>query len=224
MTSAVIVAAGKGRRFGSPKQFARLVGKPVLFHTIERFERARSVTEIVLVIPKRSVKEISRQVERFGFQKVTRIVPGGERRMDSVYSGLMVAQGEIIVVHDGVRPLVTPSMINRGVRECKKHGACIYATRATDTVKLAQNGSVKSTLEREQVYLTQTPQVFRKQLLLEAYISAYERKIEAPDDAYLVERMGISVKILDGAAENIKVTSPLDLRLVEALIVRGKND
>ena len=144
--------------------------------------------------------------------------------MDSVYSGLMVAQGDIVVVHDGVRPLVTPSMIDRGVRECRKHDACIYAMRATDTVKLAQNGSVKSTLEREQVYLTQTPQVFRKQLLLEAYINAYKKEIEAPDDAYLVERMGISVKILDGAAENIKVTSPLDLRLVEALIVRGKDD
>lgn len=224
MTSAIIVAAGRGRRFGSPKQFVSLLGKPLVFHTIDKFERSRSVTEIVLVVPRRWVRKMMHQVDDSDFKKVTRVVAGGLRRMDSVHSGLLVAQGDIVVVHDGVRPLVTPFMIDRGVRKCKKHGACVYATRATDTVKLAKNGSVKTTLEREEVYLTQTPQVFRKSLLLKAYINAYEREIEAPDDAYLLELMGIPIKILNGVRENIKVTSPLDLRLVETLIVRGRND
>ncbi len=224
MTSAVIVAAGKGRRFGSPKQFVPLRGKPLVLHTIEKFERSRSVTEIVLVVPRRWVTKMTQQIEDSGFKKVNRVVKGGSRRMDSVYSGLLVAQGDIVVIHDGVRPLVTPSMIDRAVRKCKKHGACIYAISATDTVKLAQNGSVERTLERENVYLTQTPQVFRKSLLLKAYTSAYEKGIEASDDAYLLELIGVPIKILNGTRENIKVTSPLDLHLVETLTVRGKDE
>lgn len=222
MTTAIIVAAGNGRRFGSKKQFVSLHGKPLVLHTIDRFERSRSVTEIVLVVPKGWVKRMIRQCDDFGLKKVKKVVAGGLRRMDSVYSGLLVAQGDVVIVHDGVRPLVTPSLIDRGVRKCKKHGACIYAVRATDTVKIVQNGSVKNTLEREKVYLTQTPQIFQKSLLLKAYTNAYEKGIESPDDAYLVEIMDVPVKMLDGTRENVKVTSPLDLRLVETLIVRGK--
>ena len=224
MTSAIIVAAGTGKRFGRLKQFALLCGKPLVFHTLEKFERSRSVAEIVLVVPARSVSKMREETQKFGYKKVKRIVAGGQRRMDSVYSGLLAAEGDIVIVHDGVRPLVTPSIIDRGVRSCKKHGACIYAIRATDTVKLAQNGSVKNTLRREEVYLTQTPQVFERPVLLEAYISAYEKGIEAPDDSYLVERIGIPVKILRGFRENIKVTSPSDLYLVEALMAGGENE
>lgn len=224
MTSAIIVAAGRGRRFGSTKQFLPLYGKPLVLHTIERFERSKAVAEIVLVVPNSWVKRMIQQVKDTGFKKVKKIVKGGLRRMDSVYSGLLVANGDIVVIHDGVRPLVTTSMITRGVRECKRHGACIYAISATDTVKLVQNGSVEKTLEKEKVYLVQTPQVFRKSLLLKAYTNAYAQGIEAPDEAYLLESIGIPVKILKGVRENIKVTSPMDLRLVEALISRGRDD
>jgi 2-C-methyl-D-erythritol 4-phosphate cytidylyltransferase len=224
MTSAIIVAAGRGRRFGCLKQFAPLCGKPLVLHTVESFERSRSVEEIVLVVPARWVRKVKDEIENLGFKKVKKVVRGGQRRMDSVYSGLLAAEGDIVVIHDGVRPLVTPSVIDGGVRSCKKHGACIYAIRATDTVKLAQNGSVKNTLRREEVYLTQTPQVFERSVLLEAYVSAYEKGIEAPDDSYLVERIGVPVKILNGFRENIKVTSPSDLRLVETLMGRGENE
>jgi len=224
MTSAIIVAAGKGKRFGSAKQFAELFGKPLVFHTIDRFEHSKSVKEIVLVVPRRWVRKMIEQIDVSEFKKVKRVVAGGLRRMDSVYSGLLAAEGDIVIIHDGVRPLVTPSMIDRGVRECKKYGACIYAITATDTVKLVQNGSVERTLERGKIYLTQTPQVFRRSLILKAYTKAYEEGIEAPDDSYLLELLGIPVRILNGARENIKVTSPIDFRFVESLMKQEKDE
>ncbi len=224
MTSAIIVAGGQGKRFGSQKQFISLYGRPLVLHTIQKFERSGSVTEIVVVVPKRFVKKMTADVNESGFTKVTRIVPGGKRRMDSVYAGLLEATGEIVVVHDGVRPLVTTSMIDRGVKECKEHGACIFAVPATETVKLARGDFVATTLGKDAVYLTQTPQIFRREELLAAYRKAYEESVDAPDDAYLMESMDIPVKILPGTRENIKVTSPLDLRVVETLMKRSQND
>jgi len=218
MTSAIIVAAGKGRRFGSTKQFASLCGKPVIFHTIEVFEHSRSVHEIVLVVPKGWVKRVEDRAVHSDYRKVKNVVPGGPRRMDSVYCGLQVASGDIVVIHDGVRPLVTSSMINRGVSACRTHGACTYAIHSTDTVKFAENGSVTKTVDRTVVYLTQTPQIFKKSIIMKAYANAYAQGIDATDDSYLVELIGVPVRILEGSRENMKITSSLDLRLVRALM------
>lgn len=219
MVTAVIVAAGIGRRMGSevPKQFLLLKGKPILWHTLACFQKCAAVREIVLVINPFWEKE-SRTIAA-DFPKVVSIVYGGEKRQDSVWAGLKeIKKRGLVLVHDGVRPFVSENLIEAVVEGASKWGAVVPALPAKETVKWVESGVIKKTLPRHSIWLAQTPQGFKYEILKTAYIKAQVEALEFTDDASLVEQSGISVKVILGEPRNIKITTPEDLRWAEMLL------
>lgn len=216
MTSvaAIVVAAGEGRRFGSPKQFALLCGRSVLEWSLAAFEAHPRVGEIVLVLPDEALGP------RFtaAFAKVRSVVRGGARRQDSVQAGfsrLDRHRTDIVLVHDGARPLVGDALIRRVIREAGEHGAAVPALPVEDTVKEGAGGRVVRTVDRSSLYRVQTPQGFTYEILEEAFRRAREDKFAGTDDASLVERLGKPVVLVEGDPRNIKITTLLDLRWAE---------
>lgn len=221
---ALIVAAGKGRRFGrgEAKQLAPLAGRPLLVWTLEAFERCEVIDAIVVVVASDQLERVRALVTEFRLGKVVQVHEGGEERYDSVLSGLAVLPegAELVAIHDGARPLVTPELIARVVWEAKRHGAAVPALPARDTVKRGVNGLVSATEDRDELFLVQTPQVFTKDLIRRAYAAWHpaDESAAVTDDAQLVERVGHPVRLVSGDPANIKITVPSDLRLAEALL------
>jgi len=221
---AVIVSAGKGLRFmeGKKKQFHFLEGKPILAHTLDRFETCPLIRSIRLVAGQEDMdyclKEI---VEKYRFQKVSQIVPGGKRRQESVKNGIdaLPKDTDIVAIHDGVRPFVTQAMIEDSIHSAVRYGAVILAMPVKDTIKMANSdGTVLKTLDRESLWQVQTPQTFQVNVIKEAHIKAAEDAFVGTDDASLVERLGVKVHILPGAYTNIKITTPEDLWLANLFL------
>lgn len=216
---AVIVAAGRGRRMaGVDKLLAPLAGRPLLAHTLAAFQACEAVQRVALVMAADRLEEGRELVRAHGLDKVAAVCAGGERRQDSVRAGLeALGACEWAVVHDGGRPLVTARLIEEGLAATRETGAAICAVPLSDTLKqVRESGEVERTLEREGLWLVQTPQIFRYDLLLEAHRRA---TVEATDDAALVEAIGGHVRVYMGSPRNIKVTTPEDLALAEALVV-----
>lgn len=212
--SAIIVAAGEGQRFGSPKQFAPLGGKLVLEWCLEAFEAHAEVDEVVLVV--KDEAKGKEYLQRYG--KVSAVVRGGEERQDSVLSGfqqLDPAQAEIVLVHDGVRPFVSGALISRVIQAARERGAAIPVIRVEDTIKIIEGEEVKRTLEREKLFRVQTPQGFLYSTLKKALDKASEEGFYGTDEASLVERTGEGVAVVQGDVRNIKVTTPEDLKMAE---------
>jgi 2-C-methyl-D-erythritol 4-phosphate cytidylyltransferase len=216
---AIIPAAGSGIRMESKrvKQFLRLDGKPILALTLEPFQES-TVAAVVLVVPQNDVEYCKKEiVERFGLTKVKKIVSGGKRRQDSVRLGLEATEGkyDLVLIHDGVRPLIEKEVIERVIKEAMVNRAVITALPAKETVKEVNDlRNVVKTYDRERVWMVQTPQAFRYQDILKAHQKALEEGWEeATDDALLVEKSGITVKVVEGSEKNIKVTTPHDLEL-----------
>jgi 2-C-methyl-D-erythritol 4-phosphate cytidylyltransferase len=227
-TAAIITAAGAGIRMGGDqaKQFMDLDGRPLLAVTLERFERSPDIEGIVLVVPPGKVDDCrDRIVKKYGLAKVVKVVAGGERRQDSVRLGLEATEGHypLVLIHDGVRPLVSPELIGRIVRAMNRYRSVIPALAARETIKEADTaGLVVKTHDRRSLWLVQTPQAFRYEDILGAHRRALkENWEEMTDDALLVERTGIPVKIIEGSEENIKITTPKDLALARFLLSRG---
>jgi 2-C-methyl-D-erythritol 4-phosphate cytidylyltransferase len=223
MNVAIIVAAGRGSRAGGvrAKQFRELSGIPIIIHTLSRFERSETIAESVVVLPHGERDEFLSHARTHGLRKVLRAVGGGETRAESVRCGLQSLSGsgvEVVAVHDGVRPFVTPEEIDRTVREAERSGAAILAAPAVDTLKEAANGRVVRTLERARLWHAQTPQCFHYELLCRAYEHADSLGPGVTDDSTLVERLGASVEIVEGGAHNIKITTPRDFALAEILL------
>ena len=217
---AVIAAAGESRRMGGvDKVFALLGGKPVLAWVIDTFEGCSSVNDIVVVVSEPSLERCRQLLAGEKWSKVTDICIGGKRRQDSVLAGLnKLAHCDWVIVHDGARPLVTEDLIYRGLSEAGETGAAVAAVPVTDTIKVAENGGlVEQTLPRHNLWAVQTPQVFRFDIISEAYSRVPG---EVTDDASLVERLGYKVKLYMGSYDNIKVTTPGDLALAELLWTR----
>ena len=221
---AVIPAAGAGLRMGGarPKQFLDLHGRPLIAVTLEKFQQCRAIQDIILVVPGAEVDACSKEiVKKYGLTKVNRVVAGGPRRQDSVRIGIEASKGdyELVVIHDGVRPLVSPELIERAVDAAGRHRAVITAMPAKETVKEIDDRKVISrTCDRKSIWLAQTPQVFRYGDILEAHQrAALEGLQDATDDAFLLERVGIPVRVIEGSEDNIKVTTPHDLELVRLL-------
>jgi 2-C-methyl-D-erythritol 4-phosphate cytidylyltransferase len=217
---AVIVAAGRGRRMqGVDKLLAPLAGRPMLAHTLAAFQACAAVQRVVLVMAADRLEEGRELVRAHGLDKVAAVCAGGERRQDSVRAGLdALGPCQWAVVHDGARPLVTPRLIEDGLAAARETGAAICAVPLSDTLKrVSESQEVERTVEREGLWLVQTPQVFRYDLLLGAHRRA---TVEATDDAALVEAMGGRVRVYMGSPRNIKVTTPEDLALAEALVRR----
>ena len=218
-TVAIIPAAGSGIRMGNKraKQFLSIDGKPILALTLEPFQKS-TVAAVILVVPQSDVAYCKKEiVERFGLTKVKKIVPGGKRRQDSVRFGLEATEGkyDIVLIHDGVRPLIEKEVIERVIKEAMVNRAVITALPAKETVKeINELRDVVKTYDRERVWMVQTPQAFRYQDILDAHQKALrEGWEEATDDALLVEKSGVTVKVVEGSEKNIKVTTPQDLEL-----------
>ena len=223
--AAIIPAAGKGKRMGAerPKQFLELGDKPILAFTLEAFEKAESISAVILVVPPQDVDFcVENVVKRYGLSKVVIVLGGGEKRQDSVRIGLEATGGryDLVVIHDGVRPFVRPDFIESIVSVAETRGAVIAGIPANDTVKeIGQGRRILKTWERERLWLAQTPQVFRYSILLEAHQRARTQGWDnATDDAQLVEKMGVTVYVMECSPLNIKVTTPADLLIARAIM------
>ncbi|HZI18731.1 MAG TPA: 2-C-methyl-D-erythritol 4-phosphate cytidylyltransferase [Pyrinomonadaceae bacterium] len=221
MNVAIIVAAGRGERAGGgrAKQFREVSGTPIIIHTLSRFERCRSIAEVVVVVPAGSAAETLALARRHGIGKVAGAVEGGATRAESVRRGFEAAgeEAKVVAVHDGVRPFVTPDEIDRVVREAEVTGAAILAARAVDTVKEVEGGRVVTTPDRARLWLAQTPQCFRLELLRRAYELVPGGGAAFTDCSALVERLGVTVAVVEGGPHNIKITTPLDFALAEIM-------
>ena len=218
---AIIVAAGRGQRMGGiDKIFANLGGQPLLARVVDVFQACSLVDQIVIVLSQRNLELGQRLAEEHAWSKVVEVCQGGARRQDSVQEGLKRLEGcDWVVIHDGARPLLKAGLIERGLLEARDSGAAIAAVPVKDTIKFVEAGNlVQGTLERQSLWAVQTPQVFRYNIISEAY---RQIKSEVPDDAAAVEKLGHKVKVYMGSYENIKVTTKEDLALAQ-LILRNR--
>lgn len=227
--AAVIPAAGQGKRMGLPynKQFAKVGEMPVVLRTIFVFLTS-GVVDFVIVICAKGEEEYytKSELNKFGINGEIVVVTGGRERQDSVYKGLMAVPDECnyIMVHDGARPLVTREVIQDAAEQVKMHKAVVTGVPVKDTVKMTDaDEMVCETLPRERLWQIQTPQSFEKRLLLEAYEKAFNDNFYGTDDASLVERLGVPVKIVYGSYENFKITTPEDLVIAEAVLERRRH-
>lgn len=222
-TLAIIVAAGEGRRLEAPlaKQFLEICGEPVLVHALRAFEQSPWVSDILLVLPASDRESFRQTLSRFSFRKVVDLIPGGEERQDSVRAGLVWSRTRrpaLIMVHDGVRPLVDQQLIERVWAAAHQHGAAVPGLRAAETIKHVQGGFVAATVDREELYLVQTPQAFRAEVLWAAFDRASEMGLRATDEAAVVEAYGHPVALVEGSALNLKITRREDLKFAEMLL------
>ena len=213
---AVIVAAGSGSRFGgrTPKQFVPLLGKPMLLRTLEAITSASGIGKVIVVVSSRFVPRVRGLIAGAGLLDVCRVVSGGRKRQSSVYNGLRAFDPppDVVLIHDGARPLVSRRIIDGVLRLSERHRAVIAALPVTDTLKKEKRpGMLTQTMSREGLWMAQTPQAFDYQLLLKAHQLARKRKLSSTDDAALVERMRIPVKVFPGSLHNIKITTRADL-------------
>lgn len=226
--TAIIVAAGKGKRMlhSVPKHFIHLGDKPVLAYTLDTFERCPDVNQILVVA--RSGEEnycLKEVVEKYGYKKVLKIVIGGDRRQDSVYRGIkkLDEDTDIVVVHDGVRPFVSQNIISEAIKLAMFADGVVTAVAVKDTIKnVGPDGIIMSTPDRSSMWYAQTPQVFKRRILEDAYVRAYDDNFTGTDESSLVERLGYKVKIVEGTADNIKITTKEDLLFADVILMMQK--
>ena len=226
MNSAIIAAAGTGARMASdrPKQFLQLAGTPIIFHTLKPFEECDSIQEVIVVLPAEESAAFLALAGKHGLRKLSRVVPGGVTRADSVKRGLLAiraATAGIVAVHDGVRPFVTVEEIQSVVTAAESDGAAILVAPATDTIKQVNGNSVVKTLDRSELRRALTPQCFQYELLRKAYEHADVNDPSLTDESVLVERIGARVTIVEGSSRNIKITTPQDLLIAETFVKAG---
>ena len=226
MNTAIIAAAGTGTRMASdrPKQFLLLAGTPIIFHTLKPFEQCDRIQEVIVVLPAEDSAAFLALAGKQGLRKLSRVVPGGKTRADSVKRGLNAirsASAGIVAVHDGVRPFVTVDEIDSVMAAAEANGAAILVAPATDTIKQVSDVSIVKTLERQELRRALTPQCFRYELLRKAYEHADVNDPALTDESALVERIGARVTTIEGSSRNIKITTPQDLLIAEAFL---KND
>ena len=215
---AIIVAAGASQRMGGiDKVLVPVGGKPVLAWVIDTFEGCRAIGQIIIVVNEKNMEKVRQLIENQGWYKVSELCTGGNRRQDSVRKGLdRLDKCDWVVIHDGARPLVTVRLIEQGLKAAVETGSAVAAVPVMDTIKVAgQDRYVWHTPARDTLWSVQTPQVFRFDIINEAY---HRAKDEVTDDATLVEQLGHKVKLYEGSYDNIKVTTPDDLILAEAYL------
>jgi len=227
MLSAIIVAGGSSQRMGFDKLFAVIAGEPVIAHTIRAFEHASSVSEIVVVARKERHDEIRKIRRAAGFKKVRSIVPGGERRQDSVRAGLnrIDHEARYVAVHDAARPLITPEQIGRAFEQCRVHGSAALAQPVNDTLKRADADLlVVGLVDRHQLYAMQTPQIFERKLIEDAYRDVDAEKASVTDEVSAVERLGHKIALVLNDDFNFKITYPRDLPLADFILRERKEN
>ncbi|MCR5396141.1 MAG: 2-C-methyl-D-erythritol 4-phosphate cytidylyltransferase [Lachnospiraceae bacterium] len=221
--TAIVLAGGSGKRMGLSvkKQYIEICNKPLLYYSVHAFEKS-DVDEIVLVVTPGDENYVKEEiVEKYGFKKVSAIVPGGKERYNSVYEGLKVTRGDYVLIHDGARAFVTKEIIRRSMDGAKEYGACVVGMPVKDTIKVADDdGYVKDTPERSSLWMVQTPQAFFYPLVKDAYEKVLEKDATGvTDDAMVVElATDQKVKLIEGSYDNIKVTTIDDLDVAENIL------
>jgi len=221
MLTAIIVAGGSSQRMGFDKLFALLDGRPVVAHSIAAFEQTESVTDIILVGRAESLPDLEAMVRTEGFRKVSAVIAGGARRQDSVRHGLERVGGsaEFVAVHDAARPLVRPDLIERVFQSARTNGGAVCAASVIDTIKRADAALVVTGgVERENLFAVQTPQIFRRDLLVKAYDAVFAAAVEVTDEISAVERVEGKVVLVTNENPNFKITYPADLPLAEVIL------
>lgn len=225
---ALVPAAGRGLRMGGsvPKQFLSIGGEPLIVQSLRVLQAASAIDQIVLAVPSADIEYCEREiVARHRFTKVTRVVAGGAERQDSVRCALaqIPSDTEIVLIHDAVRPFVTQRMVEEVVAAARKEGAAIIALPMRDTVKqVRKDGMIERTVDRNPLWLAQTPQAFRRDWIETAHRKGQIEGVQATDDSFLVEWLGHSVAVVEGSGENIKVTRPEDMVIGEAILAARK--
>lgn len=227
MISVIIPAAGQGKRFGAGinKAFVSLAGKTILERTVAAFSDLPEVSEIIIVIAPDELDEIKRQVKFYPRQDIIKAVAGGSERQYSVENALAAIRddAEIVLIHDGARPLISRRVIHQVIKAVRDNSAAIVAVPVKDTIKVVDSGGfVTSTPVRSELWAVQTPQGFKRSLLIQAYKKAREENFLGTDDSSLVERLGIPVKIVPGEYENIKITTPEDLPIAKMILTENR--
>ncbi|MDD5748789.1 MAG: 2-C-methyl-D-erythritol 4-phosphate cytidylyltransferase [Actinomycetota bacterium] len=224
MPCGVVVAAGAGERLGAGifKLEVEILGNPLVFYSLKALDECRFISSIILVVPGERVSFWTTQrIREMGIGKIERVVEGGHTRQESVRNGIQSIEGaDVVVIHDGARPCVTPSMIDGVIDIPDGADGVLLAVGVTDTIKEVESGRVKSTLERETLFQAQTPQAFHLDILKDAHEHALKNGFSGTDDASLVERIGGVVLVREGSRENIKVTYSEDLKLAEDILSR----
>ncbi len=221
--TAIVLAGGSGKRMGLSvkKQYIEICNKPLLYYSVHAFEKS-DVDEIVLVVTPGDETYVKEEiVEKYGFKKVSAIVPGGKERYNSVYEGLKVTQGDYVLIHDGARAFVTKEIIRRAMDGAKEYGACVVGMPVKDTIKVVDDdGCVKDTPERSSLWMVQTPQAFFYPLIKDAYEKVLAKDATGvTDDAMVVElATDQKVKLIEGSYDNIKVTTIDDLDVAENIL------
>ncbi len=224
-TSGIIVAAGTGSRMGAGKNkvFLDISGIPMIVHTMRAFQRAENIDDIIIVTGREYIDEIIYLAEKYGITKFSKAVCGGETRQQSVLNGLYMSDADIAAIHDGARAAVEPEIIERAVEDAKKYGASAVGVRCIDSLKRAESGFISSDINRENVYNIQTPQVFFRDKITACHEDALERNISVTDDTAIAQLGGIKVFITEGSYENIKITTPADMKIAEEILKRREN-
>ena len=220
--SAIIPAAGSGERFGEEKQFKLFSGRPLIFHTLKLFLQSDYIDEIIVAVPSANVDSTHRDVLSMSAGKPVKVVAGGTRRQDSVKNGIDVSDSDstLVCVHDAARPFVTEDLIQRSISACEFADGAVVGIPSKDTVKFSENGLVKETLDREKIWLAQTPQCFHKNKLIQALYYAETENLTGTDESALMEAMGFSIKLVDGDSNNFKITTKDDWIRAEIVAVR----
>lgn len=217
----VVAAAGSSERMnGENKLFAPLCGKPVLAYSLEAFEAAPEISEIIVVTRPGCLADVAALCAQYAPEKTSAVIPGGVTRLDSALAGALAASGKarFIAVHDGARPLVTQRVISDAVSLALKKNAAVPAVPVTDTIKRAADGRIAETPPRDELFVAQTPQVFDAELLKAALTAAEEKKLPVTDDSSAVEALGMSVFLSEGDPDNIKITLPGDIARAEGIL------
>ncbi len=216
---AIIVAGGAGTRMGSeiPKQFLMLGSKPVVMHTINVFKNYDNTIEIILVIPKDQFETWEQLKEEYNFKREVRLAEGGKNRFYSVKNGLaLIDEPGIVGIHDGVRPFVSIETIQKCFHKAEVYGAAVPVRDMHESLRF-NDGNTNYAVDRTHIKSVQTPQVFKTEIVIDAYNQDYKEE-EFYDDASVVERNGVKIQLIEGNRENIKITTPFDLKIGEVLI------
>ncbi len=220
---AIIAAAGRGERLGGPipKQFLEIDNKPILVHTLEKFCQSELIDRIVIVVPKGWDLFVEKKiVDDYKLTKIGHIIIGGTSRQESIYNALKVVDNSIetVVIHDAVRPLISLALLHEVIDKGRETGAAGLAVPVYESLKKVSNFQIEQTLTRDSTWLVQTPQVFKRDLIMNAYQQAFFNCINAADDSELIEYLGYPIRVVEGSRMNIKITTPEDLALAKVLL------
>ena len=225
MTSALIFAGGVGSRMKSkeiPKQFLTVEGKPIIIHTLEHFSNHEMIDNIVVVCLEGWLEELKYQIEKYSVKKIVGIIPGGKTGFQSIYNGLNrvseISKAEdLVLICDGVRPMLTEELITTCIEDAKKYGTAVPVTPSIDSVLYSEDGKTCSkNLDRKSIYITQAPQGYRMKKVMDAYNEAISKGVESVSTGDLMIELGHEIHIFKGIRENIKVTTPEDLKVLRA--------